>query len=547
MHNKLLFVINSSIMKLKIPGALFIAGIIICNAAFAQIHIDNAVFYIQSGGSVVVQGDVTSNVDIEGTGKLLLKGTATQNIDMGGFNIPNMELDNAANAVLLSNAKISTLLLFKTGKIILGTKNLTISDTIKIIGPGASKFIETNSTGVVFKTLTADITNAVIPVGLGTDYLPAFVTSTGTYLNANVGVKVLATADPNKPVMIADYLLTHWPVTKTGVTGTVQVKGQYSATANVSGTEAKIRGYFFNGADWSSAGEAHDAALHSVTATIGSASGDIYGMDKFILSKTKVFLQAVYNTTTGVMADNLRKPTNLIPLSDPYKTAPYNINFISVADPVVATANASVFANHLSSDSDVVDWVFIELRSSTISPGNTVLQTRSALLQRNGNVVDVDGKSLVTFNNVIDGNYTIAIRHRNHLGISTNPATNLIALSEATSTAPLVDFTTATDANIFGPASAYAIALNGKNVLWGGNANINGNVRYNGAANDKDHILLTTLSNNVALVINNVYDAADLNMNRNVRYNGAANDKDFILLTVLGNNIAGIKLQALPN
>ncbi len=547
MDNKLLFGLNYNIMKLKISGTLFIAVIIICNSAFAQLHIDSAIFYIQSGGSVVVQGDVTSNVDIQGTGKLLLKGTATQNIDMGGFNIPNLELDNAANAALLSDAKISFVLLFTTGKIILGDKNLTISDTIKIFGPGAGKFIETNSTGVVFKTLTKDVTNSLVPIGLGTDYLPAFVTSTGTYLNASVGVKVLATADPNKPVMVADYLLTHWPVNKTGVTGTVKIKGQYSTTSYVSGTEANLRGYYFNGTDWSSIGEAHDAALHSVTATIGGASGDVYGMDKFILSKTKAFLQAAYNTSTGVMGDNLRKPSNLIPLSDPYRTAPYNVSFIPVADPITETANLSVFADQPLTDNDIVDWVFIELRSSTVSPGNTVLQTRSALLQRDGDVVDIDGKSPVVFNSVADGNYTIAIRHRNHLGISTDPATNLIALSEATSTTPLVDFTTATDANIYGPASAYGIALNGKNILWGGNANVNGNVRYNGVANDKDYILLNALGNNVAGIINNVYHAADVNMNRNVRYNGVGNDKDFILLTVLGNNVAGIKFQALPN
>jgi hypothetical protein len=36
-------------------------------------------------------------------------------------------------------------------------------------------------------------------------------------------------------------------------------------------------------------------------------------MDKFVLATAKVFLQGAYNTTTGVMADNLRTPTNLIP------------------------------------------------------------------------------------------------------------------------------------------------------------------------------------------------------------------------------------------
>ena len=52
--------------------------------------------------SVTVQGDVTSNVDIQGTGLLQLKGSVLQNVDMGGFTIPNLELDNAANATLLN-------------------------------------------------------------------------------------------------------------------------------------------------------------------------------------------------------------------------------------------------------------------------------------------------------------------------------------------------------------------------------------------------------------------------------------------------------------
>ena len=62
-----------------------------------------------------------------------------------------------------------------------------------------------------------------------------------------------------------------------------------------------------------------------------------------------------------------------------------------------------------------------------------------------------------------------------------------------------------------------------------------------------ERLTINALGNKVALVIPNIYSVADLNMNRNVRYNGAANDKDFILLNVLNNNVAGIKIQALPN
>ena len=528
----------------KLHPIFLLLGLIVCNNSFAQLYINNATFVIQSGATVTVQGDLTSNTDIQGTGKLLLKGAASQNVNMGGFSLPTLELDNAANATLTGNAKISTGILFTTGKIILGTNNLTLADVATVSGQGTGKFLETNSTGQVFKSLTADITNNEIPVGVGTNYRPAFITSTGSYTNAAVGIRVLGVADPNKPAMISDYLLTHWPVTKTGVTGTVSVAGQYLDAADISGTETNLRGYYFDGTDWSSANEAHDIALNKIAAPISNSTGEVYGMDKFTLVKTKVFLQGAYNTSTGAMSDALRTPTNLIPLTDPYRSAPYS--FTEVANPVAETAAAGVFSDQSNSNDNIVDWIFLELRSSVASPGNTILQTRSALLKRDGNVVDVDGVSPVTFNNVVDGNYTIAVRHRNHLGISADPATNLLALNEKKSTASLLDLTTATDAQIFGTAAAYKV-LGGKNLMWAGNANFNGNVRFIGLNNDKDYILVNALANSAGVVLKNVYSPADVNMNRNVSYLGLVNDKDLIFVTVLANVTTAVKTQALPN
>lgn len=533
-------------MKLKIlPHFLFFTSLCFCNASFAQLYIDNATLFIQSGATVAVQGDVTSNADIQGTGKLLLNGATTQLLNMNGFSIPILEVNNGINVKLTGNAKISDSILFTIGKLILDSNNLTLSNVAGARGQASGKFAETNGKGQVFKSTTVDLSNYEMPIGSGAAYLPAFITSVGTYSSALIGVRALAAPDANRPPMISDYLLVNWPVTRTGVTGTVTVKGQY-ANADVRGTKTNLIGYYFNGVNWSAAGEMHDATLNTVTASIVTVSGNVYGMDKFILSKTKVFLQGAYNTATGVMSDNLRQPTNLIPLSDPYRTPPYNASFTPVADPVTETAKASVFLNKPSTDSNIVDWVFVELRNNHVSPGNTVLQTRSALITRNGTIVDVDGKSPVTFNNIVDGNYTMAVRHRNHLGISADPSTNLILLTDNITNATTLDLTTATDAQIYGTDKAYAI-LNEKNVMWGGNANFNTNVRFNGAANDKDYIVLNTLGNNLALVIPNVYNVADVNMNRNVRFNGAANDKDFIILNVLNNKLSAIKIQALPN
>ena len=518
-----------------------------CNIASAQLFIDQATFTIQAGATVTVQGDVTSNTDILGTGKVILKGTANQNVNMGGFTIPNVEIDNAANVTLTGNAKVGSSLLFTNGKILIGSNNLTLSDVATASGGGTGKFVETNGTGQVIKVLTANVTAVEILVGSGTSYRPAFITSSGTYSAANVGVKVLPVVEPNAPPKISDYLAVYWPITKTGVTGTVTVAGQYIDGVDISGTEANLRGYFFNGTDWSSTGETHDAALNRVAAPIATASGNLYGMDKFVLAKAKVFLQGAFNGT--VMTTALRTPTNLIPLTDPYRSAPFTANYPHVANSIPEIVQAAVFNNQVNATDNIVDWVFIQLRSN-VSPGNTVLQTRSALLKSDGNIVDIDGKSPVTFNNTVDGSYTIAVRHRNHLGISADPATNLLALAEQKSTAALLDLTTATDAQIFGPATSFKV-VSGKNVMWAGNANFNNNVSYTGLANDKDYLFVTALNSNGSSggSLTNIYSSADMNLNRTVSYSGLGNDKDVLFITVMVNNGAATnnKVQALPN
>jgi hypothetical protein len=108
-------------------------------SAKAQLVIDNATLFIQSGATVTVQGDVTSNVDIQGTGLLQLKGSANQNVNMNGFTIPNLEIDNVSNATLLGHARIGTSMLFTNGKIIQGNFNMRIADVATITGGSGRK------------------------------------------------------------------------------------------------------------------------------------------------------------------------------------------------------------------------------------------------------------------------------------------------------------------------------------------------------------------------------------------------------------------------
>lgn len=534
-------------LTLAFAAFLFSAG-----TAKSQLTIAaGSTFLIQPNAVVTVEGDVIGNADIQGGGKLLLKGTGGQTVNMNGFNIPNLEIDNVANATLTGNIRIGSSLLFTNGKIKTGNFNLNLADVAISTGMGTGKFLETTGTGQIIKELTANVTSNEIPVGAGILYRPAFITTSGTYSSANVGIQVFAVADPNRPPSLTDYIAAYWPVTKTGITGTVTVAGQYD-NADISGIKPNLRGYYYAASDWSSAGQTNTASTNQISAPITAASGELSGFDKFDLVNAKAFLQGAYPAGGGgLMNENLRTTgtpgTNLIPNADPYRTAPYNTIFTHVANTLNENAVAAVFADQGIAGNNIVDWIFLELRNNNASPGNIILQTRSALIQRDGDIVDVDGISPVTFNNTATGSYTLAVRHRNHLGLSTDPATFSNTFGETRSTTPLVDYTTATDAQLYGPASAFTVSSDAKNLLWGGNANYNANTKFTGLSNDKDELLINALGNNTTTILNNVYNSSDLNMNRNVKFTGLTNDKDLLLISALGNTTTIIRSELLPN
>ncbi|WP_422106831.1 LamG-like jellyroll fold domain-containing protein [Winogradskyella sp.] len=133
---------------------------------------------------------------------------------------------------------------------------------------------------------------------------------------------------------------------------------------------------------------------------------------------TKVFLQgAAINPNPGeasLMRDDLRV-AGYIPTTSPYADA--------------ITCNASIFTT-TGSDA-IVDWVWVELRDKTDK--TLIVESKSALLQRDGDVVAADGSSALEFY-ATAGNYHVVINHRNHLGIMSK---NAIALNATTTSLDL--------------------------------------------------------------------------------------------------------------
>jgi len=181
-----------------------------------------------------------------------------------------------------------------------------------------------------------------------------------------------------------------------------------------------------------------------------------------------------------------------------------------------------------------VDWVIVELRSAS-NPA-TVLYSRPALIQRDGDVIGLNGSTSIS-TSLAAGNYRVVIRHRNHLGVM---SASSIALS---STPATVDFTN--------PATAtYGINarhnINGTMCLWPGDGNRNGTVQYTGTGNDRDPVLVAIGGSVATNTVTNVYSPLDINMNGTISYTGLGNDRDVILQAIGGSVASAVRMQQLP-
>lgn len=131
----------------------------------------------------------------------------------------------------------------------------------------------------------------------------------------------------------------------------------------------------------------------------------VEGVSVSINMDLMVFLEGPFSSpqmTTGLNA------AGLIPLSQPYNTAPWNY---SGTESVFAVPNVNV-----------VDWVLVELRDAATASAAipaTRIARQAALLLNDGSVVGTDGSSILQFNNSFTQQLFVIVWHRNHLGIMT--------------------------------------------------------------------------------------------------------------------------------
>ena len=227
----------------------------------------------------------------------------------------------------------------------------------------------------------------------------------------------------------------------------------------------------------SAAGDYSTGASASLSWTLGELATETLNNGSYIL--TQGFQQPIEGVTISLNLDLLvflegpysgtemgtyLNSAGLIPLSQPYNSAPWNY---SGTESVLSIPNPNV-----------VDWVLIELRdaaNAVSATSATRIARQAAFLLKDGSVVGTDGSSILQFNNSFTQQLFVVVWHRNHLGImSANGVTQSGGIYA-------FDFSTAAG-QVYGGTAGY------KNIsgsIWG---MVAGDATHDGLINLSDKI-----------------------------------------------------------
>ncbi|MEZ4737926.1 MAG: hypothetical protein R2818_00840 [Flavobacteriales bacterium] len=243
----------------------------------------------------------------------------------------------------------------------------------------------------------------------------------------------------------------------------------------------------------------------------------------------RVFLQGPYDPVAHQMNDDLRAQ-DLLPLSEPYTAIGFTYSgngWPDVFDPAVL---------QVTGPDAIVDWIVVDMLLDPVSPGDAIHYSRPALVQRDGDVVALDGSWPLPLNTT-HGKYRTAVRHRNHLGAIVKFGQLFRADTQQ------VDLSNYTATACFNGAMHGDSLLSNWRQLWSGDVTFDHVLRYTGTDNDRDPILQAIGGVVPTAVMTGVYAAEDVNMDGTIKYVGVLNDRDLILQNIGGSSPTAIRNQ----
>ena len=472
---------------------------------------------ITNSGTVTIKGDITNNsgdlMASSSTGTVEFAGSSAQEITGADtIKFAGTVTINNANGVSLTNTttgsaqQINGTLNFSSGVLSLNTFDLIIGTTDPT-GAGSSKYIKTNSTGTVKRTVGSS--DVLFPVGKSA-YNPITLNNSGTSDTYSVRVTDSKPTNGSSNHMVN----RSWVVGEATSGGSnLAVTAQWNSGEELTDfdrTSSAVGLTTDNGSNytWGTTGAASGSDPYTRTYSGFSGVGTFAVGDYYYSGLSldlKFFLAGAYNSTNHNMDKDLNT-AGLIPTSDPY-----NLN----------TTVSSV-------PSDAVDWVEVQLRSS--SDDKDTIARFAKFITQTGQVVEADGSTNMLIKGVAKGSYYVSVHHRNHLPVRSNATIDFSGAS------PSFDFTTALnkawdDATVTSNDAMKEV----ESGVWGlfeGDASQDGTVAYNGGSNDRLSILNAVGASTPGNTVTNTYSVNDVNMDGTVSYNGGSNDRLTILNTV---------------
>jgi hypothetical protein len=447
-------------------------------------------------------------------GKVIMNATSLQAIvGRGSYGMgpsfSRLEIDNPAGVYLLdSHVRVDSQLVFSKGILFAGANDILLSVPATASEQTDSSFASVYETGGVSKFFNSN-SSFTFPVGIsypGLTYNPlkldvhASSYNSASYVRVNMNDSVHAQKTPRH----LNYGTKYWSVKFNSITiDSATYTAMYNAADSFVGDKSKITGSDWANSKWSykSTGRIPGVALGITGKLLSNA--DILGQDVSTQADIKTILQGAWNGTTMTTA---LRASNLVPLSQPYGAAPYN----------VAGFNYFGTENRTTLPANVVDWVLLELRSTPTGPtvGRSV-----GLILNDGTIVDGYTNGPLEFQDVSEGKYYVVVKHRNHLPVMSAAPVSLPNSS-------VYDFTTAMSKG-YGSSNPMADMGGGKYGLYGGNVIPDARIRGSGAVavNDINKIdqILGTRTNSLS----NVYNPADVNLDGKVRASGAISVNDY--------------------
>ncbi|MFM2392308.1 MAG: hypothetical protein RLZZ546_285, partial [Bacteroidota bacterium] len=295
---------------------------------------------------------------------------------------------------------------------------------------------------------------------------------------------------------------------------------------------------------------------NTLSQACANATAHILILDESRL-KLKVYLEgalmengnALSSSGKPLMRDNLRRSPfngqNYIPSKDPYKYAISNFDLTTSFQHVATSQraefssipdSASVFA--VSGENAIVDWIFVELRSK--SNNTQKIATRSGLIQRDGDIVDLDGVSPLAFPGLTADSFYVVVKHRNHLGVMSSKVAYGQDIDFTNPNTPVFNFGTSKFPTInYAGLSQNPFLLNGYRCLWAGDANADGKIKFTNPNDDLNFIFYdvfafpSNINSNANYNFAYGYFQGDYNMDAKTKFENPDDDKNLLYAQIL--------------